>query len=81
MKQDPKGARPVQLHVIHDLGGGSEKWLRDFGRADAARANLVLRSFTYDRAAGCGIALYPGPDAEQPIKAWTFASKIVATVV
>jgi GT2 family glycosyltransferase/glycosyltransferase involved in cell wall biosynthesis len=81
MTQDPKDARPVQLHVIHDLGGGSEKWLRDFGRADASRANLVLRSFTYDRAAGCGIALYADAEAEQPVKAWTFTSKIVATVV
>ena len=54
MATDEKSARPVQLHVIHDLGGGSAKWLRDFGRADDARTNLVLRSFTYDQAAGGG---------------------------
>ena len=54
MTQDSKGSRPVQLHVIHDLGGGSAKWLRDFARADSQRTNLVLRSFTHGRAAGNG---------------------------
>ena len=78
MKQPDTSARPVQLHVIHDLGGGSAKWLRDFAAGDTARANLVLRSFSHDRNAGCGIALYAGPGEEQPLKAWTFAEPIVA---
>lgn len=81
MATDEKSARPVQLHVIHDLGGGSAKWLRDFGRADDARTNLVLRSFTYDQAAGGGVALHAGVDHEQPLKAWVFQDKIVATAV
>lgn len=81
MKQPDTSARPVQLHVIHDLGGGSAKWLRDFAAGDTERANLVLRSFTHDRNAGCGIALYAGPGDEQPLKAWTFAEPIVAAAV
>ena len=81
MTQGSKGARPVQLHVIHDLGGGSVKWLRDFVRADPERANLVLRSFTHDSSAGCGIALFAGDDEEQPLAAWTFREPIIATAV
>ena len=81
MKQPDTSARPVQLHVIHDLGGGSAKWLQDFAAADSGRTNLVLRSFTHDRAAGGGIALFAHPGDEQPLQAWRFASPIVATVV
>lgn len=81
MTQATTSARPVQLHVIHDLGGGSAKWLRDFGRADPQRANLVLRSFSTDTNAGCGLALYANAWDEQPIKAWTFSQPIIATVV
>ena len=55
MVQEPKG-RPVQLHVIHDLGGGAVKWVRDFALADAERTNLVLRSFSHGRDAGSGLA-------------------------
>ena len=80
MTQASTSARPVQLHVIHDLGGGSAKWLQDFGRADPDRTNLVLRSFTHDRSAGTGIALFESPDAAQPLRSWTFAHRIVATV-
>jgi GT2 family glycosyltransferase/glycosyltransferase involved in cell wall biosynthesis len=80
MTQSHTNPRPVQLHVIHDLGGGSAKWLQDFGRADTERTNLVLRSFTHDRSAGTGIALFASPDAAQPIKSWSFSSRIVATV-
>ena len=81
MTQDSTSARPVQLHVIHDLGGGSAKWLQDFGRADTERTNLVLRSFSHDRAAGSGIALYANAWDDQPVRAWTFSSEIVATDV
>jgi GT2 family glycosyltransferase/glycosyltransferase involved in cell wall biosynthesis len=81
MTQDSKGSRPVQLHVIHDLGGGGFKWLRDFVGADSERVNLVLRSFTHDRSAGNGIALFASDDDAQPLAAWTFRAPIVATAV
>ena len=45
---DAPAPRPVQLHVIHDLGGGSAKWLADYCKADMARTNLVLRPFALD---------------------------------
>ena len=77
---DLSGARVVQLHVIHDLGGGSATWLRDFVRADSARGNLVLRSFAQSAAAGSGLALYADAEGEAPIRTWTFAQPIAATV-
>ena len=69
---DAASSRPVQLHVIHDLGGGSAKWLADYVNADRSRTNLVLRSFTFDSAAGAGVALFASPTDESPIKAWRF---------
>lgn len=73
--------RPVQLHVIHDLGGGSSKWIADFAAADEERLNLVLRSFSHDSAAGSGLALYAGPTDESPIRTWRFTEQIPAVVV
>jgi GT2 family glycosyltransferase/glycosyltransferase involved in cell wall biosynthesis len=80
MAHDSNRARPVQLHVIHDLGGGSAKWLADFCKADSARTNLVLRSFAHDAAMGAGVALYADAAAETPLRAWKFAEHIAATV-
>ena len=74
-------ARPVQLHVIHGLGGGSTKWLRDFVEADEGRTNLVLRSFTHDDAAGGGVALFANATDEAPIATWMFEQPIPAAVV
>ena len=71
----------VRLHVIHDLGGGSAKWLQDFVRADAGCENLVLRSFTHDDNAGGGVALYASAFDEEPLRAWTFEEKIPAVAV
>jgi GT2 family glycosyltransferase/glycosyltransferase involved in cell wall biosynthesis len=71
----------VRLHLIHDLGGGSAKWLRDFARADAGCENLVLRSFTHDDNAGGGVALYGSPFDEDPLRAWTFEAEIPAVAV
>ncbi len=76
MADDTKDARPVQLHVIHDLGGGSAKWLEDFVRADTRNVNLVLRSFSHDEASGGGLALYTHPGEEVPSRVWKLASPI-----
>src|SRR4051812_25070452 len=80
MTPKPQDARPVQLHVIHDLGGGSAKWVADFASADTERTNLVLRPYTTDRSMARGVALFAA-GSDQPIKAWAFATPIVATVV
>ena len=80
MAHESSGARPVQLHVIHDLGGGSAKWLVDFSNADTARTNLVLRPFAHDAAMGAGVALFADATAEAPLEVWKFAERIDATV-
>ena len=72
--------RPVQLHVIHDLGGGTAKWLQDFSLADASRNNLVLKSLTHGQAMGSGVALYAHATDELPLRVWKFSGEIAATV-
>ena len=76
MGDDTQKAGPVQLHVVHDLGGGIEKWLGDYTDADPARGNLVLRSFAHGAPAGAGLALYAGARATEPLQAWTFTTPI-----
>src|SRR6185436_18107673 len=73
-------ARPVQLHVIHDLGGGSAKWLADYCKADQARTNLVLRPFALDVSMARGLALYPDATSAEPLQVWKFSEPIYATV-
>src|SRR5688500_10125525 len=80
MAQESPRARPVQLHLIHDLGGGSAKWLSDFVRADTQRVNLVLRPFAHGAAMASGVALYADAASEEPTKVWKFATPIAATV-
>ncbi len=76
MAIDTRDSGPVQLHIVHDLGGGIEKWLGDYSRADASRRNLVLRSFAQSAAAGAGLALYGSADDSSPSRAWTFTRPI-----
>ncbi|HUQ29264.1 MAG TPA: glycosyltransferase [Usitatibacter sp.] len=79
---DAPQPKPVQVHVIHDLGGGSAKWLADYVAADVERTNLVLRSFAHDSAAGIGISLHAGASSElPPLRVWKWAKKIAATAV
>ncbi len=73
-------ARPVQLHVVHDLGGGTSKWLRDFGRADSSRTNMVLKALTHGQAMGTGLALYTDVMDAAPLRVWKLATDIEATV-
>jgi GT2 family glycosyltransferase/glycosyltransferase involved in cell wall biosynthesis len=72
---------PVQLHVIHDFGGGAAQWLRDFSLADAGRTNLVLKPYCHSHAFGEGLALYARVTDETPVRLWQFATPIQATVV
>src|SRR4051812_22423661 len=74
-------SRVVQLHVVHDLGGGTASWLRDFLAADGGRTNLVLKSITHGYEAASGIALFAGEDLERPLKVWPFDDPIPAALV
>lgn len=72
-------ARPVQLHVMHYWGGGLDKWVRDFSRADAAHTNLILASYRIGEEGGQRIVLYADPDSRVPIRTWDIARPIRST--
>ncbi|HYC35172.1 MAG TPA: glycosyltransferase [Usitatibacter sp.] len=74
-------ARPVQLHVMHFWGGGLDKWVRDFGRADTTRTNLILATYRIGERGGQRVVLYSDPDAKVPIHTWDIARPIRATAV
>lgn len=75
------GTMPVQLHVVHDLGGGVERWYTDYCRADRSRINLILKPFCHGAELGKGLMLYAGAGEATPIALWLFAAPVnVATV-
>lgn len=73
--------KPIQLHVIHDLGGGIERWCRDYCRADTIRTNLILKPFCRGHAAGEGLMLYADIDDAEPIGLWIFEFPFEVSVV
>lgn len=72
-------ARPVQLHVLHNQGGGVEQWLRDYCSVDDERINLILRPYSKGRNYGEGLALYSDVLDSQPLRIWKFTLPIYAT--
>ena len=73
-------ARPVKLHVMHFWGGGLDKWVRDFGRADPMCINLVFSSFRIGETGGQRLVLYSDPDDPNPIRVWDIAQPIRSTL-
>jgi glycosyltransferase involved in cell wall biosynthesis len=72
-------ARPVQLHVMHYWGGGLDKWVREFARADAGRTNLILASYRIGEDGGQRIVLYADPFSMVPVRTWDIARPIRST--
>jgi len=54
------GAGVTRLHVIHDLGGGAARWVRDFCQAGVAELDLVLMPVSSGHAMAEGLVLYAG---------------------
>ena len=73
-------SRPVQLHIMHFWGGGLDKWVRDFARADEARINLVFSSFRIGETGGQRLVLYSDPIDPNPIRVWDIAQPIRSTL-
>jgi len=73
--------KPVQLHVLHDLGGGIDRWCRDYCRSDTTRRNLVLRPFCRGHAYGEGLMLFADPNDSEPIRLWIFSNPFEVTAV
>lgn len=71
--------KPVQLHVVHDLGGGIDRWYRDYCREDDQRTNLILKPVFLGDNFGAGLMLYGDAEDEQPIGFWPFSSAISVT--
>ncbi len=77
---DESGAiKPVQLHIVHDLGGGSARWCQDYCQADDRRINLVLKPYSQSHAMGQGLMLFAGTENTEPLGFWRFSSPILAT--
>lgn len=74
-------ASPVQLHVMHYWGGGLDKWVRDFARADGERTNLILATYRIGEGGGQRVVLYSDPDAKVPIRTWDIARPLRSTAV
>lgn len=72
-------AKPVQLHVMHYWGGGLDKWVREFARADTARTHLILASYRIGDDGGQRIVLYADPDSMVPVRTWDIARPIRST--
>lgn len=68
----------MQLHVIHDHGGGIARWCRDFCLADAPGVNLVLAPYSASDAMGEGLVLYTGDADMTPLAYWPFTTPIHA---
>jgi len=71
----------VQLHAVHDLGGGIAGWLESFCRADTERVNLVLKPYSISHAYAEGLMLYAADDLVQPLRMRPFARPISATAL
>jgi len=71
--------RPVQLHVLHNQGGGVEQWVRDYCSADGERINFILRPYSKGRNYGEGLALYSDVLDSMPLRIWEFPLPIYAT--
>ena len=72
--------RPVQLHIMHFWGGGLERWVRDFGRADPSRINMILTSYRIGETGGQRVVLYSDPAALVPVRTWDITRPIRSTV-
>ena len=70
--------RPVHLHVMHFWGGGVDKWVRDFARADAC-VNLLMASYRIGEHGGQRLVLYSDPEAKLPIRTWDIARPLPST--
>jgi len=73
--------QPVQLHVIHDWGGGAARWVEDYCRADRQRRNLVLKPVADAAGIGRRLALYEGSPAAAPVASWELDPALVSSAV
>lgn len=71
--------RPRHLHVMNNWGGGLERWVREYCRADTHHENFVLRSVGTWGSFGAELRLYQHIDDEQPLEVFPLSPPIKAT--
>ena len=71
--------RPVRLHVMHYWGGGLDKWVRDFARADPGSVHLSLATYRIGESGGQRVVLYADPAAQAPVRTWDIARPLRST--
>ena len=78
----PEPLAPVQLHVAHSLGGGLDRWVKNYCEHDQIRTNLVLRSIGSHHIFGKRIALYRSADMDKkPLQYWDLIAPIYSTAI
>lgn len=70
----------TQLHVIHNWGGGAERWVKDYCRTDVRR-NLVLKPSGSPTKTFQRFDLYAHVDDEKPIRSWELSTSIYGTSI
>ncbi len=73
--------KPVQLHVMHNWGGGLGRWVHDYCRGDKAHTNMALKPYGTLECFGEGLALYAHVDDPQPIRTWKLDPPIHSTAI
>jgi glycosyltransferase involved in cell wall biosynthesis len=73
--------RPRHLHVVHNWGGGLERWVQEYCRSDRYHQNLVLKSAGTWGEFGWGLELYGSVDERQPLRRWRLSPVIKSTEI
>lgn len=72
--------RPVVLHVLHDWGGGIERFVRDLAAGDGEREHLLLVARGDEHRAPFGRRLCLHRDLDQPpLRTWTLSNPVELT--
>jgi glycosyltransferase involved in cell wall biosynthesis len=74
-------ARGRQLHILHNWGGGLERWASDFCHADRDHTNLVLRAIGGGNSVGLELHLYENIDDKSPVRQWELTPGIKHTAI
>lgn len=74
-------ARGRRLHILHNWGGGLERWVSDYCHADRAHSNLLLKSIGGWESFGMELRLYESIDDQSPIREWALTPAIKHTAI
>ncbi len=64
------------LHVVHSWGGGLERWVQEYCRADRGRRNFILKSVGTWGAFGQELQLFAHIDDAAPLKRWPLSPPV-----